>query len=432
MSLLKYRKVCFSLIVSFILMFSFALSVSALHGDVNNDDYIGIEDAVLALQFATGIEEPNEDQQHSADLDYDGYITTEDVRLIMRGAANIDYVPDHLFSQWETVIEPTCTEEGLASCFCYYCEKTVKKTISPTGHTIENATCTKPAYCSVCNESFGEPLEHTEKDGYCSICKTLLYSPILTYKGEEIAFGCTTSAVETALGAPKDTLTDEYAEKTVVILVYYTDYTDLGIFTFIDGKLAQFFSNSNSSEVSQGSTSYSLKSETVPEAIGDISVNSYIDTIGNGETYCFCGTVGESYNLKKTTKYTVNAKLNFHLTNGLRAINGISVLKYSSKAATVATAHSTDMATRNFFNHQNPDGERVGARLTAAGVEWTACGENIVAGYYDPYAISNGWYNSEGHRKNILNSKYKYLGVGFAYNGNSEYKYYGTQNFYTN
>ncbi len=429
---MKTNKVFLCFMLSFILIASFPLTCFALHGDVNNDDYIGIEDAVLALQFATGIEEPNEDQQHSADLDYDGFITTKDVRLIMRGAANIDYVPDHLFSQWEMVIEPTCTENGLAVCHCLYCEKEVKKTISPNGHTIENATCTKAAYCTICEESFGEPLEHTEKDGYCSICNTLLYSPILTYKGEEIAFGCSSSAVKTALGTPNNTLTDNYAEKTVIIYVYYTDYTDLGIFTFTDGKLTQFFTNCTSSEISQGSTGYSLKSEYVPETIGDISVTAYKDTLGNNNNYSFCSTVGEAYNLKKTTKYTVNAKLNFHLTNGLRAINGVSVLKYSSDAAAVAAAHSTDMAKRNFFNHENPDGERVGARLTAGGVEWTACGENIVAGYYDPYAISNGWYNSEGHRKNILNSNYKYLGVGFAYNESADYKYYGTQNFYTN
>ena len=89
------------------------------------------------------------------------------------------------------------------------------------------------------------------------------------------------------------------------------------------------------------------------------------------------------------------------------------------------------MATRNYFDHINPEGERVGARLTAGGVEWYSCSENIVAGYYDPYAIANGWYNSEGHRKNILNEKFKYMGIGFAYNENAQYRYYGTQNFYT-
>jgi len=38
--------------------------------------------------------------------------------------------------------------------------------------------------------------------------------------------------------------------------------------------------------------------------------------------------------------------------------------------------------------------------------------------------------NSAGHRANILDD-YKNLGVGVAYNSNSRYKYYYTQNFYT-
>ncbi len=428
---MKAKKVFLCLILCFILIATLSLTGVALHGDVNNDDYIGIEDAVLALRFATGIEEPNEEQEHIADLDYDGFITTEDVRLIMRGAAAIDYVPDHLFSQWETVVDPTCTEDGLAICYCLYCEKEVEKTLAPKGHTIKDATCAKAAYCSVCNESFGEALDHIEKDGYCSLCNTSLYAPKLTYKGEEITFGCTSSSVKTALGEPKDKFKDTDAEKTVVIYVYYTNYKDLGIFTFTDGELTQFFANDKDATISQGSTSYSLENETVPDAIGDISVMAYADTLGSGKNYCFYGAVGETYNLKKTTNYTVNAKLNFHLTNGLRAINEVAPLKYCSDAAAVATAHSTDMATRNFFDHQNPDGEKVGTRLTAGGVEWYTCGENIVAGYYDPYAIANGWYNSEGHRRNILNSKFKYLGIGFAYKESSEYKYYGTQNFYT-
>ena len=141
--------------------------------------------------------------------------------------------------------------------------------------------------------------------------------------------------------------------------------------------------------------------------------------------------MGESYNLTKTTSYTINEKLNFHLTNGLRAINGVSTLAYCEKAAAAAKVHSTDMATRNYFDHPDPEGKRCGDRLTDAGVNWYACAENIAAGYYDPYDISNGWYNSEGHRKNILNSRYKYLGVGFAFNQKATYKYYGTQNFYS-
>lgn len=431
MSTLKHRKICFILILSSVLMFSFALNCFALHGDVNNDDYIGIEDAVLALRFATGIAEPTEEQHHSADLDYDGEITTTDVRLIMRGAADIDYVPDHLFSQWETVTEPTCTEDGLAKCYCLYCEKEVEKVISKTGHTIVPATCTEGSYCSACNEVFGLPSGHTEEEGYCSVCNALIYSPTLTYNGYDIAFGSTTTTVKTILGEPQDKGKDTAAEKTAVIYVYYTDYKDLAIFTFTDGKLTQFFTNSATAKVTQGSSHYGLYCKSAPEKIGDILLTTYADTLNDGLEYSFCATVGEAYNLKKTTNYTLNTKINFHFVNALRAINDIKPLEFCSKATAVATAHSTDMGKRNYFNHESPDGKRVGTRLDEAGITWYSCGENIAAGIYDPYALANGWYNSEGHRKNILNKEFKYLGIGFAYNENSTYKYYSTQNFYT-
>ncbi len=428
---MKKAKLFLRIIFSFIFVFSLTLSASALHGDVNGDDYIGIEDAVLALKFAAKIEIPDEYQQHIADLDYDGEITTEDVRLIMRGAADIDYVPDHLFSQWEIIAEPTCTEKGLEICHCLYCEKEVQRILPKTPHNIIPATCEKESYCSSCNEVLGEPLQHQEKEGYCINCSKLLHSPALSYNGKEIKFGSSDATVRNALGEPKNKYTDNYATKPVVVYVYYTNYKDLGIFTFTDGKLTQFFSNAPTTKVMQGSTHYGLYCKSAPQKIGDISLIAYSDTLKNNLDYSFCATVGENYNLTKTTNYTLNEMLNFHLTNGLRAINDVPLLKYCSTASKVARTHSTDMATRNFFDHLNPDGKRVGARLTAGGVNWTACAENIVAGYYDPYAISNGWYNSESHRKNILNSKYKYLGIGFAYKQTAEYKYYGTQNFYT-
>ncbi len=428
---MKTIKIFFSLLFSVTIMFTLAFSVSALHGDVNYDEYIGIEDALLALRFATGIENPDEHQEHSADLDYDGVITTNDVRLIMRGAADIDYVPDHFFSNWVTVKEPTCTEDGIAESVCYYCEKKVTKALDNTGHTIVDATCDKGSYCSVCNESLSEPLEHIENEGYCINCNTLLSAPILSYNNKEIKFGCSTSKVKSILGEPQAKGKDSEAEKNVVFYAYYTDYKDLAIFTFTDGKLTQFFSNATTAKVEQGSSHYGLYCKSAPEKIGDIILTTYTDTLNNNFIYSFCATVGESYNLTKTTDYALLEKINFHLINGLRAINGIAPLQYSSDVAEIAQSHSLDMATHNFFDHTNLDGKRVSDRLTAGGIEWYACGENIAAGVYDPYALTNGWYNSEGHRKNILNSKYKYIGIGFAYNEKSTYKYYSTQNFYT-
>ena len=418
------------MLISFILIISLTVSVAALHGDADCDDNLSIDDAILALRFATGIETPDEYQQRTADLNYDGKITTEDVRLIMRGAAGIDEIPDHLFSDWKTIIEPTCKNEGLAECSCLYCRKVLTKVLAKTDHNLIPATCSAPSYCSVCNECFGEPAEHIESEGYCLICKKCLSAPTITYNNKNIKFGSTSTSVKAILGEPQNKYKDTTEDKTFVVYVYYTDYSDLAIFTFTDGKLTQFFTYAAAATVSQGSSHYGLYCKSAPDEIGDISLRVYSDTHNYNLDYCFYATVGESYSMKSTTNYALNEKINFHLTNGLRAINGVKKLEYCSTASDVARAHSTDMGERDYFDHANPDGLRSSDRLTAAGINWRACGENIVAGSPDPYDMANGWYNSAGHRKNILNPNYTHLGIGFAFNRNASYKYYGTQNFY--
>ncbi len=122
-------------------------------------------------------------------------------------------------------------------------------------------------------------------------------------------------------------------------------------------------------------------------------------------------------------------KLNFHCINACRAINGVGTLAYDENVATVARAHSKDMADRNYFAHETPEGRSPGDRLTSTGINWRTCGENIDAGYRTPFDMSGGWYNSSGHRSNILNSNFTHLGIGIAYNPELDYGFYGTQNF---
>ncbi len=94
-----------------------------------------------------------------------------------------------------------------------------------------------------------------------------------------------------------------------------------------------------------------------------------------------------------------------------------------------ARGHSQDMVKRGFFAHTNPDGKDPGSRITAAGYRGGAWAENIAAGQKTPADVMKAWMNSEGHRKNILNCQFKYLGVGVAEGQGSKYGIYWTQNF---
>ena len=85
--------------------------------------------------------------------------------------------------------------------------------------------------------------------------------------------------------------------------------------------------------------------------------------------------------------------------------------------AALAESHCEDMIDRNFFAHNTPDGQTPFDRMKAAGISYSSAGENIAAGQYSPQNVMDSWMNSPGHRKNILNPDFEYLGVGLARGG---------------
>ena len=52
------------------------------------------------------------------------------------------------------------------------------------------------------------------------------------------------------------------------------------------------------------------------------------------------------------------------------------------------------------------------------GINYVAAGENIAYGQRSAFEVMNGWMNSQGHRANILSSKFSGVCVGlFEKNG---------------
>jgi uncharacterized protein YkwD len=117
------------------------------------------------------------------------------------------------------------------------------------------------------------------------------------------------------------------------------------------------------------------------------------------------------------------------LVNQERAKAGCQPLTSDSRLATAARQHSQDMADRNYFDHTTPDGVTFDKRITNAGYRWSNAGENIAKGQKDATSVMQAWMNSPGHRANILNCKFKNIGVGLAYDG--KHTPYWTQDFGT-
>lgn len=119
------------------------------------------------------------------------------------------------------------------------------------------------------------------------------------------------------------------------------------------------------------------------------------------------------------------------LTNAERAKAGCGPLAVNATLTAVAQAHSQDMATNNYFDHNSQDGRTPFDRMTAAGYRYSTAAENIAAGQRTPQDVTTAWMNSPGHRANILNCALKQIGVGYATGSSSQYGVYWTQDFGT-
>ncbi|MEU0691449.1 CAP domain-containing protein [Streptomyces uncialis] len=100
------------------------------------------------------------------------------------------------------------------------------------------------------------------------------------------------------------------------------------------------------------------------------------------------------------------------LVNTERNANGCKDITTDARLNRAAEGHSRDMAERDYFDHTSPDGRGVGDRVTAAGYEWSAVGENIAVGQPTAVAVVEAWLESPGHRANILNCDYTQMGLG--------------------
>jgi len=91
-------------------------------------------------------------------------------------------------------------------------------------------------------------------------------------------------------------------------------------------------------------------------------------------------------------------------------------LEYDGSLICAARKHSQDMVDRGFFDHTNPDGDGPGARAGFADFSNSFIGENIAAGQRSPSEVMSSWMGSAGHCRNIMNSDYNVIGIGFIDN----------------
>lgn len=145
------------------------------------------------------------------------------------------------------------------------------------------------------------------------------------------------------------------------------------------------------------------------------------------------------------------------LVNDQRASRGLQPLAHTEQIRLIARSHSEDMAARDYFGHETPEGlgpadrgrgEGYNCRKNYGSHYTTGLGENIYrAPLYHAFTKVEGrivsyvwltpeglarkavtvWMGNERHRENILTASYDRAGVGVAVAKDG--KAYFTQNF---
>jgi uncharacterized protein YkwD len=112
------------------------------------------------------------------------------------------------------------------------------------------------------------------------------------------------------------------------------------------------------------------------------------------------------------------------LLNANRTAAGLVPVRVDSRLMEIARARSTDMATKHYFSHTQPDGRNVFDILNAKHITWYGAGEIIAWNNYPTLELSthsadNQWMNSPGHKAIVLSATLNYVGVGLAVDASS-------------
>lgn len=99
------------------------------------------------------------------------------------------------------------------------------------------------------------------------------------------------------------------------------------------------------------------------------------------------------------------------LLNDERVLRNIPPLLVDPTMRQVARDYSRRMFLERYFSHIDATGHDAAFRLEKAGVHFLVAGENL-AYAPDVSTAHRGLMNSEGHRKNVLDPRFKRVGIG--------------------
>jgi uncharacterized protein YkwD len=104
-------------------------------------------------------------------------------------------------------------------------------------------------------------------------------------------------------------------------------------------------------------------------------------------------------------------------------------VRLSATLSEIARQHALDMARHHYFDHQDLSGRSPADRVKAAGYRERRIAENIAYGTLSIEDVIAGWLNSPGHCENIMDRRFKEMGIAFAQGTEEHRELYWVQLF---
>ena len=106
----------------------------------------------------------------------------------------------------------------------------------------------------------------------------------------------------------------------------------------------------------------------------------------------------------------------FDLINAERTRRGLRPLIYNAQLDRMAKIQATNMARFQKMAHVLPDAQlpTLSDRAHYVGYGYGEIAENVALGFPSAESVVQGWMNSAGHRRNILDSGVVETGIGIA------------------
>lgn len=107
----------------------------------------------------------------------------------------------------------------------------------------------------------------------------------------------------------------------------------------------------------------------------------------------------------------VSKSVLLNLTNQKRSNGGIAILKENNNLNKAAYLKAKDMLAYDYFAHTSPSGKNPWYWLEKSGYNYRYAGENLAIDFIDSGELFQAWYSSSVHRANIVNPKFKEIGM---------------------